>query len=99
MKRMNKGMMKRTELMRKQERKKLRKFGLFLQGLLLLLHPRGEERMLVIFLSHLAPRKNSIRKSRSSHGLRGLCFAWKWILAKSNTTSTFRTSISLTIKA
>jgi hypothetical protein len=48
---------------------------------------------------HPATKKKSTSKSRNSHGSRGLCFVWEWIFVRSNTTSTFRTSISLTTKA
>jgi hypothetical protein len=88
--------MNRMMLMRKEKRvrKKLKKFGL-----LLLLHPRGEARMIVMCLSHPAPKGRSTRRSRNSHGSKELCFAWELIFAKSNTTPTFKTSISLTTKA
>jgi hypothetical protein len=84
---------KRMMLMRKERmvRKRLKKLGL-----LLLPHLSGEARMLAMCLFHPTTKKKSTRKSRNFHGSRGPCFAWEWIFARSNTTSTFRTSISLT---
>jgi hypothetical protein len=63
-----------VEKMRKLKRKKLRKLGLLGKWLLLHLLQRGGARMLAMFLSHLALRKKSTRKSISSHGSRGLCW-------------------------
>jgi hypothetical protein len=82
--------------MRKENkvRKRLKKLGQ-----LLLPHLRGEARMLAMCLFHCATKKKSTRRSRNFHGSRGPCFAWEWIFARSNTTSIFKTSISLTTKA